>query len=243
MKSGVKLVLSPLKEALARNSELKILVGDYLYITQPQALELLLQELPGAEIRIHRSNGISFHPKAYLFRSEITNHLIVGSSNLSASALQRGVEWNLYAPAEVSGTAFEEATDEFMMLFYADSTIALNKETLETYAIVYEQVNLTVPLSQKWSESEEQEVMFGPNITKSIIHDQQEPYIIETTELTPRPAQVLALDALQETMQDEYDKALVVLATGLGKTYLAAFFAEQFKRVLFVAHRELIKSN
>ncbi|MFJ5770804.1 DEAD/DEAH box helicase family protein [Psychrobacillus sp. NPDC093180] len=240
MNSGVKLVLPTLKEALNRNTELKILVGDYLYITQPQALELLLQELPGAEIRLHKSSGISFHPKAYLFRSEINNHLIVGSSNLSASALQRGIEWNLYAPAEVSGTVFEEATDEFMKLFYAKNTIPLNKETLESYANAYKTANLTVPLSEKWSESEEQEVMFGPTSSESTIHEQAEPYITETTKLTPRPAQVLALEALQETMQDEYDKALVVLATGLGKTYLAAFFAEQFKRVLFVAHREEI---
>ncbi|MEK5148432.1 DEAD/DEAH box helicase family protein [Psychrobacillus sp. FSL K6-4615] len=240
MKSGVRLVLPSLREALASNTEVKILVGDYLYITQPKALELLLQELPGAEIRIHKSSGISFHPKAYLFRSEITNHLIVGSSNLSASALQRGIEWNLYAPAEVSGPVFEEATDEFMKLFYSEDTIALNKETLETYSTAYEQANLTVPLSQKWTETEEQEVMFGPISTGSTVYEQEEPYVIETTKLTPRPAQVLALDALQETMQDEYDKALVVLATGLGKTYLAAFFAEQFNRVLFIAHREEI---
>ena len=240
MKSGVKLVLPSLKEALARDTELKILVGDYLYITQPQALELLLQELPGAEIRIHKSSGISFHPKAYLFRSEIANHLIVGSSNLSASALQRGIEWNLYAPSEVSGTVFEEATDEFMKLFYSEATISLNKETHETYATLYEQANLTVPLSRHWSESDEQEVMFGPTSTDSTVLEPGEPYITETTELTPRPAQVKALDALQETMQDEYDKALVVLATGLGKTYLAAFFGEQFERVLFIAHREEI---
>ncbi|QFG00469.1 hypothetical protein PB01_17585 [Psychrobacillus glaciei] len=59
----MQLVLPTLKEALSRNAELKLLVGDYLYIRQPQALELLIEELPGAEIRLHRSNGISFHPK------------------------------------------------------------------------------------------------------------------------------------------------------------------------------------
>ena len=240
MKSGVKLVLPSLKEALSRNAELKILVGDYLYITQPQALELLLQELPGAEIRLHRSSGISFHPKAYLFRSETNNHLIVGSSNLSASALQKGIEWSLLAPAAVSGPVYDEAMDEFMKLFYSTSTISLNKETLATYASAYEQANMTVPLSQKWSEQEEQEVMFGPSSSESTVNEQEELYVTETAQLIPRPAQVLALDALQETMHDEYDKALVVLATGLGKTYLAAFFAAQFKRVLFVAHREEI---
>lgn len=175
MKSGVQLVLPALKEALNRNKELKILVGDYLYISQPQALELLLEKLPGAEIRIHRSSGISFHPKAYLFRLERTSHLIVSSSNLSASALLKGVEWKLYAPAEVSGTVFDKATDEFMKLFYSDSTIALNKETLNAYALAYEQANLTVTLSQKWSEFEEQEVMFVPSNTESTVLDHEEP--------------------------------------------------------------------
>lgn len=240
MKSGVNLVLPTLKEALRRDAELKLLVGDYLYISQPDALELLLHGLPGAEIRLHRSNGQSFHPKAYLFRSEINNHLIVGSSNLSSSALQKGVEWNLYAPAAVSGPVFEEAMDEFMKLFYSDATISLNRETLATYRENHDKANNTIPLSQKWSDYEEKEVMFGPTFSESQVNDQKEEYLIESNQLTPRPAQILALDALKETMQDEYDKALVVLATGLGKTYLAAFFAEQFKRVLFVAHREEI---
>lgn len=240
MKSGVKLVLPTLKEALSRDAELKLLVEDYLYITQPDALELLLRELPDAEIRLHRSNGKSFHPKAYLFRSKVNNHLIVGSSNLSASALQKGVEWNLYAPAAVSGSVFEEAMDEFMKLFYSNATISLKKETLATYRENHEKVSSTIPLSQQWSEYEEQEVMYGPISTESQVIDKKEEYVIESNQLTPRPAQILALDALKETMQDEYDKALVVLATGLGKTYLAAFFAEQFKRVLFIAHREEI---
>ena len=73
--------------------------------------------------------------------------------------------------------------------------------------------------------TEEQEVMFGSSSSDSTVRNQGELYVTETAELIPRPAQVLALDALQETMEDEYDKALVVLATGLGKTYLAAFFA------------------
>lgn len=240
MKSGVKLVLPTLKEALSRNAEIKILLGDYLFITQPQALELLLHELPGAEIRLHRSNGISFHPKAYLFRSENNNNLIVGSSNLSASALQKGVEWNLHAPAAISGSVFDESMDEFMKLFYSPSTISLNQETLASYKATYEKANITVPLSQKWSEYEEQEVMFGPSSTASTIYEREEVYVTESSEITPRPAQVMALEALHETIQEEYDKALVVLATGLGKTYLAAFFATQFNRVLFIAHREEI---
>jgi superfamily II DNA or RNA helicase len=62
----------------------------------------------------------------------------------------------------------------------------------------------------------------------------------EPTPIHPRFAQIDALDALERTLEEEYDKAMVVMATGLGKTYLAGFFAQPFNRVLFVAHREEI---
>src|SRR5699024_304381 len=58
--------------------------------------------------------------------------------------------------------------------------------------------------------------------------------------ITPRKAQQEALQALEATVAEEYDKAMVVMATGLGKTYLAAFFAKKFKKILFIAIREEI---
>jgi len=114
MTSGVKLVLSQLKAASARGCEIKILVGDYLYITQPDALELLLRELPGIELRLFQSSGQSFHPKAYLFRGNEQNHVIVGSSNLSKSALTGGIEWSLYVPTPLDDALFDVAGEEFM---------------------------------------------------------------------------------------------------------------------------------
>lgn len=239
MKSGVQLVLPGLIEAAKRNTDIKILVGDYLSITQPEALELLIENLPHAEIRMYQSHGVSFHPKAYLFRSYDQNTLIVGSSNLSRSAMTAGIEWNLSVPTAVEAPLFEEAATEFMRLFYHKQTIPLNSETLALYATYYQENNRAMPLSSVWAQQDEIEVMFGVDGLD------QEPTLIETketyiTELTPRPAQKLALQALEESMEEEYDRALAVLATGLGKTYLAAFFAERFTRVLFVAHREEI---
>ena len=58
--------------------------------------------------------------------------------------------------------------------------------------------------------------------------------------IQPRFAQLEALEELEKTMEEDYHKALVVMATGLGKTYLAGFFAQRFQRVLFIAHREEI---
>ena len=38
----------------------------------------------------------------------------------------------------------------------------------------------------------------------------------------------------------EWNKGLVVAATGIGKTYLAAFGSLDFNKILFLAHREEI---
>jgi superfamily II DNA or RNA helicase len=123
--------------------------------------------------------------------------------------------------------------------FYEERTISLNEETLELYREQFDIHNIQRPFSQAWSEHEEQEVMYGATTGSSMVVDPPEPYVIKQ-ELTPRPAQILALQALQDSIKDDYDKALAVMATGLGKTYLAAFFAAQFGRVLFIAHREEI---
>lgn len=74
MKSGIKTVLPALKDAAQKNAEIKILIGDYLFISQPEAISLLISELPNAEIRLFQSKGTSFHPKAYLFRHSHSTH-------------------------------------------------------------------------------------------------------------------------------------------------------------------------
>ena len=56
----------------------------------------------------------------------------------------------------------------------------------------------------------------------------------------PRGAQIEALYALEENRKEGATRALVQAATGMGKTYLAAFFSKSYSRVLFVAHRQEI---
>ncbi|WP_372869440.1 DEAD/DEAH box helicase family protein, partial [Planomicrobium okeanokoites] len=236
MKSGINLILPFLQEAAERKVPIKLLVGDYLFVTQPGALEILLEQLPEAEVRLWKSGGVSFHPKSYLFRGTENSHLIVGSSNLSASALTRGVEWNLIAPTSVDNEVFEEAVKQFHTYFYGEQTIPLNRETLAEYTELHKNANIKRPISPVWSEAEEVEMTVGQAQPQEI----SEPPAIYTKEISPRPAQQEALEALENAMDEEYSRAMVVLATGLGKTYLAAFFADKFKRVLFVAHREEI---
>lgn len=233
MKSGVKLMLDSLKEAHNHDAQIQLLVGDYLCITQPEALTLLHEALPNAEMRLYKTRGISFHPKAYLYQHSDAQHVIVGSSNLSKSALVNGVEWNLHT---VDAQTFEQASEEFEKLFYSEHTVPINTFTIEAYHEKYEAANRKLPIAHQWDDHEATDLMYGITKSEDIILDPVDtPLLIE-----PLPAQKLALSALEETVAQGYDRAMAVLATGLGKTYLAAFFAKNYKHVLFVAHREEI---
>ena len=236
MKTGVQEVLPVLRDASMRGAEIKILTGDYLSITQPDALNMLSEGLPTAELRMIESGGTSFHPKAYLFKAADSATVIIGSSNLSRSALTKGVEWNLYAPSTIDEDIFETAADEFMKMFLSPNTVPINTEQIELYRERYDETNRKLPFSSVWEPKTEIEMTFDATEQAESTVDPTAPY--QSPVLEPRPAQELALTALSQTVEEGYEKALVVLATGLGKTYLAAFFAQSFKRVLFIAHRE-----
>lgn len=237
MESGVRLLAPHLIEAIARGAEVRILAGDYLYITQPKALKMLINLSADLEARLWRSSGTSFHPKAYLLDYDHGEGLfIVGSSNTSSSAYRMGIEWNLAVNAEVEPYTFQEAVEKYLVNFYHENTVALNAETLRIYEQIYEKNHQQNPeLTRTITEMEEAELML-PDKQRQEIHTS-----INTSEhITPRLAQKDALEALDITYEEGYDRAMVVMATGLGKTYLAGFFAQRFKRVLFIAHREEI---
>ena len=62
---------------------------------------------------------------------------------------------------------------------------------------------------------------------------------LDLDEIKPNSMQVQALKNLEETRK-ENDRALLISATGTGKTYLSAFDVKQAKakKILFVAHRK-----
>lgn len=237
MDSGVKLLAPSLRSACERGAEVKLLAGDYLHVTQPKALSRLLAVHRKIEARLWQSNGQSFHPKAYLFQQKNGGTFIVGSSNLSASALVNGVEWNVMVNDETADT-FEYALTEFTELFYHEQTISLNDETIKLYEQTYDSYHQEHPqLVRTWTETEEIDLMFSVEEKQ-----EQSATVMEASgvygTIQPRQAQQEALEALLNTYEEGYSKAMVVMATGLGKTYLAGFFSERFPRVLFVAHRE-----
>lgn len=239
MKSGVDFLKAGLRRAVERGADIKICTGDYLYITQPDALEDLLAVDDRIQVRLWKSNGVSFHPKAYLFQSEEQEYLFIGSSNLSRSALSNGVEWNLSVSEEKE--VFDQALSEFLHVFLSPQTVALNQETVNQYLDSYESYHRSTPnLAKEWTEMEERGLMLTVDSDSvklpEIIRDSSVSY----GDIKPRFAQIEALEELNKTIEEEYSKALVVMATGLGKTYLAGFFAQNFNKILFIAHREEI---
>jgi superfamily II DNA or RNA helicase/HKD family nuclease/protein-L-isoaspartate O-methyltransferase len=223
--TGLRLLWSDL-QAMAEaggNNRVRVLTSDYLDITDPEALRLLLllQE-NGAEVRVYTTqNQGSFHLKAYLFARIEEERLVsgtafIGSSNISRQALQNGLEWN-YRVMYPQDAGYLEACKHFEELFVHPQTIALNDSWIEAY----EQRRL--PPSRSIAPGS---------------HEQEAPP-------QPNEIQLEALEALAETREEGYRRGLVVLATGLGKTWLAAFDAVRMgaRRILFVAHREEILSQ
>ncbi|MEG2017306.1 MAG: phospholipase D-like domain-containing protein, partial [Clostridium sp.] len=219
MESGVKLLLEDLKEALSRDVKIRILTGNYLNITQPQALYLLKDKLGDKiDLRFYNVKNKSFHPKSYIFHSPSESEIYIGSSNISRGALTSSIEWNYRFAKAKSEEDFNAFCDTFEDLFENHSQI-IDDEVLRAY-------------SASWVR---------PNVQKDLDRMEAEETEAKVRELfEPRGAQIEALYALKQSREEGYDKGLVVAATGIGKTYLAAFDSKEYNRVLFVAHREEI---
>ena len=156
----------------------------------------------------------NFHSKGYLFRKGEYYNLIVGSSNLTAAALCSNKEWNLKISATVDSHIISEALSEFESEF--DKAIPVNNSFIEDYNRVYQVQKLT--LKQAAEEFDAQEMIL------------------------PNSMQRAALENIAHLRAQGNPRALLISATGTGKTYLSAFDVKAFgpKKFLFVVHRENI---
>jgi superfamily II DNA or RNA helicase/HKD family nuclease/diadenosine tetraphosphate (Ap4A) HIT family hydrolase len=222
MRSGLELVLSHLNDAVDRGAKVRILTTDYLEITDPDALAQLLDlqenRLPSSDallVRVWHEANASFHPKAYIFSSSTGSSAkgFVGSSNLSKSGIDGGVEWNL----EVRGVG--QLILRFNALWEDQRAIVVTHEFLREYRKL-----------RKVPTQGVEPVPIGVEIEPPL------------QPVAPTDIQQEALNALEATRLAGHQAGLVVMATGLGKTWLAAFDSSRpaYKRTLFVAHREEI---
>ena len=224
MESGVKLLLKDLKDALDRGVHIRILTGNYLGITQPSALYLLKHALKNkVEIRFFSDPSISFHPKAYLFHYKDFDEVFIGSSNLSKSALKGGIEWNYGITSDTDEKSCQIFQERFLDL-YENHSIVVDDLVLKNYAKNWHRPQVAKDLE-----------LFNREQLEETETDQKVVPLFE-----PRGVQIEAICALENSREEGAKRGLVHAATGVGKTYLAAFDSKSFKRVLFVAHREEI---
>ena len=231
--SGLDYVREALFSAMGAGARVRLLVGDYLGITSPAALRLLLGwiDLAGpafearlAELENLRGTPASFHPKAWRIADASGGIVVVGSSNLSRAALETGVEWNLVGETSGSGKLDRELTAAFDDLW--QQATQLSATVVERYAA---RAAEAATLRRVWDG----EAPPSPAAAAST-----------PVSFAPRPWQVEALASLAAIRAEGYSKALVAVATGLGKTWLAAFDALAHgkalgrpPRVLVIAHR------
>jgi superfamily II DNA or RNA helicase/HKD family nuclease/diadenosine tetraphosphate (Ap4A) HIT family hydrolase len=219
---GLLLIEEHLRDLVRRGGRLRFLTGDYRDVTDPEALLRLLDldtlAVPGegrVELRVFESRETTFHPKAYIIHLPDADGIaFVGSSNVSEPALGSGIEWNYRVIPARDPAGFTAASNAFEALFRDFRTRSLTPEWIHAYR-------------QRRPTTASMRTEVAP-----------EPLAV----VTPHSVQEEALEALARTRADGNATGLVVLATGLGKTWLAAFDTAHpdYRRVLFVAHREEI---
>ena len=226
MESGVKMLLEELDNALKRGAKIRILTGNYLGITQPSALYLLKKKLGSrVDMRFYNEKERSFHPKSYIFHYERYSDIYIGSSNISRSALTSGIEWNYRFSSVSDPKNYEKFYQVFEDLFEHHSIIIDNEE-LKRYSQNWHRPAVAKDL-ERYEYSHQNEENESEDTKVRLLYE-------------PRGAQIEALCALEDTRAEGAKRALVQAATGVGKTYLAAFDSKSYERVLFVAHREEI---
>lgn len=208
--SGIACLKQELIELEKKQVPGRILVSQYLNFTQPEALRELLK-FKNIDVRI--ATDSNFHAKGYLFSNSDIHHLIIGSSNLTANALTINKEWNLKVSSSKNGALSQQAINEFKSEF--NSALLVTPEYIEYYESLYRQAKLFFQHTYSSSSS----------VTASTIK--------------PNKMQQEALKNLEILRDQGKDKALLISATGTGKTYLATFDALNFgaKRLLFIVHR------
>ncbi len=175
--------------------------------------EALKRLLGFTNIELKISIKSNAHSKGYIFKTKDYHNIIIGSSNWTASALSTNKEWNL----KVSGLHSSEIVNNVLLEFESDfnEASAVTKEYISDYEIIYNKAKL----SKKTNNVE-----------------------IDNVEVEPNTMQVEALDNLNNLRKEQKNKALIISATGTGKTYLSAFDVKAFnpKKLLFVVHRRNI---
>ena len=217
-KAGLVLLEREIEEALDRGVKGRIITSTYQNFTDIGSLEQFYtwqKEYDNFECHLDYEcfGDNGFHTKGYLFEYEDSIEFIVGSSNITRFALLKNFEWNVSLISKDNLNSYNDALIEFELIW--DKTLELDTKLIEKYRL---QLDYAI---EKWD-------MDYVNAMDAKIN--------------PNSMQRKALRELRRYRDTGVKKALIISATGSGKTYLAAFDARNFgaKRLLYIVHRESI---
>ena len=214
--SGIIQLLEEFKQLEKNNIKGKILTTDYLYFTEPKALRKL-NEFENLEIRLYSQENEGFHTKGYIFKKDDIYRGIVGSSNLTMNALAVNKEWNVEFTSLEEGEMLGELKREFNDLWAQAYPL---EDVLGEYEKIYNDNKNFKNIRKITDELKEQNIK----------------------DLTPNIMQEDFIKNLRNLIKQGENRAILVSATGTGKTYASAFAVKDFKpkRFLFLVHREQI---
>ncbi|MDN5087817.1 DEAD/DEAH box helicase [Aliarcobacter butzleri] len=213
--SGIQLLLDSFKKLEEKNIKGKILTSTYLNFTQIKALEKI-KKFKNIELKIYdcEVSNIGFHSKSYIFEFKDDYKILIGSSNITASAFKSNIEWNVKTVTKKDDIFLKDVLNEFGTLW--KNSIDVDDKFLTSYS------NFLNSQNKEFKS-------FNLNQIKTNFMQEK------------------ALEKLENLRKKGEKKALIIAATGSGKTYLSAFDVKNFKAktILFLVHREniLIKAK
>lgn len=218
--SGIAPLKGILDELERKGVKGRIITTDYLTFSQPKALEDLLR-FKNIELRMFKTNkDKGFHTKSYMFKRNGHYSFIIGSSNLTARALCLNHEWNTRIVSMETGAMAQSLQKEFELIW--------NDPSCQDYTLLRNQYEERYKRNTRkrslWVESE-----FEDDLPEGLA-------------LKPNLMQAGFIDNLKTLQQNGAQKALLISATGTGKTYASAFAMRELQspKVLFIVHREQI---
>ena len=234
--SGIQTLIAVLLDLKERGIHGRILTSTYLNFNDPGALRTLL-EYPNIETRVFQGEH---HAKGYFFNKEGLSTIIIGSSNLTQKALTCNKEWNVLFHSYERGDLLGETKREFNSLWTSDQSVALTSEWIDEYESFRKQHRPTQNHSFASEYTQRNAGSRVDPLSTGLIGGSK----TATVEIVPNTMQKHALEALDVLHRHGEPRALLVSATGTGKTYLAALDVKAARpaKVLFVAHRKRILS-
>lgn len=216
---GLRILDRPIRELIDRSGRLRVITTTYLGATDQRALDRLIEL--GAEVRIsYETRTTRLHAKSWLFqRATGTSTAYVGSSNLSRAALLDGLEWNVRVSALEQPYVIETCQATFDEYWHD-------------------------PAFEEYRPDRDHDRLREALAAERVEKPKDLPIEVTNLDVRPYPYQQEILEELAAQREVHHNhRNLVVMATGTGKTIVAALDYRSLRRsgavdsLLFVAHQ------